>query len=305
MTAVATPIPSSSTTQTPSPTVLSTERGPIEYAEIGEGPAVLCLHGAMGGYEQGLILARTVGEPRYRFLAPSRPGYLRTPLSGQRSPAAQADLYAAMLDTLGVQRTAVMAVSGGGPSAIHFALRHPDRCWGLVLVSTVATTTPNRLPWSFTLMGLLARIPWVAAGMARKAMQDPESGARRSITDPVLFDRTRRDPESWRLFMELQASTMDRMAARMPGTRNDVALCRVQEFPFEQITTPALIVHGTKDPLVPIAQHGQASARRIPGAELVALEGGEHAAIFSHREEARSRVTAFLRRHAPNAGARP
>jgi acetyl esterase/lipase len=88
---------------------------------------------------------------------------------------------------------------------------------------------------------------------------------------------------------------MDRMAARVPGTKNDVAVCRTREFPFEQITTPALVVHGTRDPLVPIAQHGEVSARRIAGAELVALEGGEHAAIFSHRDEARSRVAAFLR----------
>jgi pimeloyl-ACP methyl ester carboxylesterase len=200
-----------------------------------------------------------------------------------------------MLDTLGVQRVAVIAVSGGGPSAVYFAARHPGRCWGLVLVSTVATVTPNRLPWSFSLMGVAARVPWVAAGLARKASQDPEGGARRSITDPVLFDRTRRDPESWALLMELQASTMDRMAARVPGTKNDVAVCRTREFPFEQITTPALVVHGTRDPLVPIAQHGEVSARRIAGAELVALEGGEHAAIFSHRDEARSRVAAFLR----------
>jgi pimeloyl-ACP methyl ester carboxylesterase len=280
----------------PGPVMCATGLGPIEYAEEGEGDAVLCLHGAMGGYEQGVLLDRVLGEPGHRCLAPSRPGYLRTPLSSGRSPEAQADLFAAMLDVLGVERVAVMAVSGGGPSAIHFALRHAGRCRGLVLVSTVATTVANRLPLSFALTGLLARLPWVAASIERKAMQDPEQSARRSFTNPIYFDRVRGHPEAWAQFQALQASTVHRMAARMAGTRNDVRVTQTRTYPLEAINVPTLIVHGTCDPLVPFAEHGQAAARRIPGAELVVLDGGEHAAIFSHRDEARSRVTAFLRR---------
>lgn len=281
----------------PNPVVCSTAGGPIEYAEEGQGNAVLCLHGAMGGYEQGLILGRVLGEPGYRYLAPSRPGYLRTPLSSGRSPEAQADLCAALLDALNVERVAVMAVSGGGPSAIHFALRHAGRCRALVLVSTVATTVDNRLPVSFALTGLLARLPWVAASIERKALRAPEASARRSFTNPVYFDQVRGNPAAWALFQDLQASTVHRMAARMAGTRNDVQVTQTRTYPLEAISVPTLIVHGTRDPLVPIANHGQAAARRIPGAELVVLEGGEHAAIFSHRDEARSRVTAFLRRY--------
>ena len=48
--------------QAPTPTIIKTRRGPVEYAEYGEGPAVLALHGAMGGYDQSLLLARTIGE---------------------------------------------------------------------------------------------------------------------------------------------------------------------------------------------------------------------------------------------------
>jgi hypothetical protein len=36
------------------PVIVNTRRGPVEYAAHGEGPAaVLALHGAMGGYDQG------------------------------------------------------------------------------------------------------------------------------------------------------------------------------------------------------------------------------------------------------------
>ena len=39
------------------------------------------------------------------------------------------------------------------------------------------------------------------------------------------------------------------------------------------------------------------------GAELLAIEGGEHVAIFTHRNEVRARVTRFLREHVPPAAA--
>ncbi len=67
----------------------------------------------------------------------SRPGYLGTPLASGRSPADQARLYAALLGALGVRRAAVLAVSGGGPSALEFARLFPERCWAAVVVSSV------------------------------------------------------------------------------------------------------------------------------------------------------------------------
>ena len=285
----------------PQPAVIDTRLGTVECAAYGDGPAVLCLHGAMGGYDQGLILADTLGESGYRYLAPSRPGYLGTPLSRGRSPEAQADLYAAVLDSLGIQRAAVMAVSGGGPSAIHFALRHAHRCWALVLVSAPAGKVDNRPPLRFTLMKALAHVPWFARSLRRRAEDQPESIARRSIADPVLFAQTIQNAEAWDLLKRLQRSTMDRMTRRFAGTDNDVEVAAKRTYPLEAVTVPTLVVQGTADPLVPFHQNGQVFALQLPGAELVALEGGGHAAIFSHRDEARQKVTRFLRRCAPGA----
>ena len=192
-----------------------------------------------------------------------------------------------------------MAVSGGGPSAIHFALRHRERCRGLVLASTCSGRVETRLPLAFQVLRLAGRWPWLAAALERKAArQDPDAAARRSIPDPALRKRTLEDPGAGPLLRELLATTSDRMSLRLPGTLNDVAVTRARDYPLERIAVKVLVVHGTEDRGVPFARHGKPLAERIPGAELVALGGGDHVAIFTHRDEARARVTRFLSTHA-------
>ncbi len=279
----------------PVPQFAVTPRGAVEYASRGEGPAVLALHGAMGGWDQADLLARTVGGPGYRYICLSRPGYLGTPLALAVRPEEQADLYADVLDALGIADAAVMAVSGGGPGAIHFALRHPDRCRGLVLISTCGQKVQERLPLAFHLMRVFARWPWLLERMRRKASGNLEENLRRSISDPATLERVLSDAEVRPLLEELTMMSFGRMAQRLAGTINDVTVTRTREYPLEEVAVPVLIVHGTKDPLVPFELHGQVLAARIPGAALLAAEGGEHVAIFTHRALVQARVTQFLR----------
>ncbi len=283
----------------PRPRLLATPRGSVELAVAGDGPAVLALNGALGGWDQSLILARVVGAPGFRYLALSRPGYLGTSLALGRTPAEQGDLYRDVLDALGIDRAAVMAVSGGGPSALSFALRHPDRCWGAVIVSSVCSRNPAPLPLAWHLLKVMARCGPLMAARRRKMARDPDAAARRSIPDPALRARTVGDPEVGPLLLSLQLSTFEAMPRRMPGTENDVAVThRALELPLETLAVPLLVVHGTADRVAPFAQ-GREMAARAPGAELCALEGGDHVAIFTHRDEARGRVVRFLRAHAP------
>lgn len=285
------------------PALLETPRGAVEYVESGDGPAVLAIHGAMGGHDQSLLLARTIGPPGHRYLAVSRPGYLGTPLASGRSPEEQADLLAAALDALGVERAAVMAVSGGGPAALQLALRHPSRCAALVLVSTCGDRLATRIPLSFHLTKRLMRVGWLAAAMRRKVARDPDRAAARSIPDPALRARTLADPAAGPLLRALLDSTLDRPGLRIAGTENDIAVTRTREHPVERITTPTLVVHGTTDSVVPF-RHGEHLAARIPRAELLAIDGGEHVAIFTHRAAVLTRVAGFLARHAPAVASR-
>jgi pimeloyl-ACP methyl ester carboxylesterase len=112
---------------------------------------MLMVHGAGGGFDQGLDFARTLLPAGYRVIAPSRFGYLRTPLPADASPTAQADADACLLDALGLQRVVVIGGSAGAPSSMQLCLRHPERCSSMVLLFPSAyfphrADEPQRLP---------------------------------------------------------------------------------------------------------------------------------------------------------------
>lgn len=285
----------------PIPRIIATRLGVVEFAISGEGPAILLLHGAMGGYDQSLLLGRAaVGTSEFRLIAVSRPGYLGTPLGAGESPEQQADLCAALLDALEIPQAAAIAISGGGQCALQFALRYPDRCWAIVMISACSSRINVRLPFRFHLMKWMAHIPWLVEAMRKKAAASPAAAAQRTIADAALRARTLDDPEAGPLLRESQMIPMDRMALRMPGTENDIRQSRLPfDYPLEQVRVPALLVHGTADQAVPFARAVSLESR-APNAEMLTIEGGEHVSLFTHLHEIRMLVGQFLSLHAPS-----
>jgi pimeloyl-ACP methyl ester carboxylesterase len=284
----------------PSPKIVDTALGPIECAICGEGEEVLvALHGGMGGYDQSLLLASCLlADPAgRRIVAMSRPGYLGTPLDVGRSPERQADAAAALLDALGVSRAVVAAVSAGGPSALQFAARHPDRCRALALISACSgrLDVPPGLAFRLGVMRLIGRAPFAAAILSRRGRATPERAARRSISDDALRARTLRHPEAGPGMRALQASVFDRLGERIAGTANDIAMfSRLDPFDFGRISAPIFLAHGSADRIVPF-DHAKRVAERAPDAELLAIERGEHMALFTHLDEVRAAFGRFLR----------
>ncbi len=279
--------------------IAQTDRGPIEYLHrVREGAPSACtivtIHGAMGGYEQSDILGRAVGPAHCNYLAISRPGYPGTPLKGQESPEAQADLIAALLDTLGLENVIIMAISGGGYSALTFAHRFPERCRSLILCSTTGGKITEPVPAAFHIMRLAARIPLFAKSMKAKFDKNMARSLKRSVTHPDIAEKMLNDPEMMTLYRELTHATLDRMAERMPGTMNDIRITQKTEYPLESIKTPALVVHGTDDPIVPFDAHGKRLAQRLPNSTLCLARRGEHMTIFTHNTEVRQAVSKFL-----------
>lgn len=280
-------------------TTVRTAVGPVQLAQEGRGPTVLALHGGMGGYDQGLLLAHAALDDAGAFdvLAPSRPGYLGTPLDGRGSTEAQADLYAALLDAMGRERTLVMAVSAGGPGALAFAARHPDRCAGLVLVSacTVRLKVPRRVAQRLPVMHVASRVPGLAALMGWMAAHRPQQAARASIRDAEICRRTLAHPQAGPLMRALQESVFRDMARRLPGTAGDVAHLSALPETVAPVRVPVLAIHGTGDRVVPF-HHAERLAQAMPEAELMTITEGEHVALFTHLDAVRARVADFLAR---------
>jgi pimeloyl-ACP methyl ester carboxylesterase len=286
------------------PGMIETRLGAVECARSGTGLAVLLLHGAMGGWDQGMTLGQAaIGSAEFEFIAISRPGYLGTPLGLGAAPEDQADLCAELLNALGIRRAAAVAISGGGQCALQFALRHPGMCGALVMISACSAPLEVRVPLRFRLLLLMTRFPAVVAKMRKKAADDPESLVRRSIPDAELRARTVGDPEVGPLLRRHQLSSMERMTERLPGTRNDIAQSRKAfAYPLERIQAPALIVHGTMDEAVPFRQ-AESLAAALPTAEFLPIPDGRHMSLFTHRPLIREKVNQFLDRHLLRRGA--
>lgn len=129
---------------------VDTSFGRIELVDQGNGFPVLSIHGTGGGFDQGTALAEALLQNNYRVIAPSRFGYLGTPVPERNDAVAQADAFAEMLDALGIETTVVMGTSAGAITALHFAARHPQRTAAL-LAMVPAYYPPGQAapePWS-------------------------------------------------------------------------------------------------------------------------------------------------------------
>lgn len=277
-------------------TLLQTALGPIEYATLGEGPVVLVSHGALGGYDQGLIIGRLVETRRFKLIAPSRAGYLRSPLASGRSPQQQADAFAALLDRLKVPGAAMVGVSAGGPSALQFALLHPDRCWGLILLSAISNqlVVPEEAhPAAISLLTSFADLGgwWISEAMRWQ----PRSVARALLSPAEV--RALEDPRKMESLRQLVNSFFP-FSLRRKGFLNDAYIETLEPVPFGEIGAPTLVIHGTADEVVPLAQ-AESAARGIPGAELAEIAGGGHLAGVIHQDRVGPMIEAFLSAHAP------
>ncbi len=267
--------------------VYQTAAGPVEASIFGEGPPVMVIHGAAGGYDQGAVRAEQFEGIKY--ISVSRPGYLRTPLDTGVTMAEQADAMAALMDTLGIEKAAFIGTSTGGLVSIHFALRYPERCWALVLASAVNAPLELKINALATFSPLVETdfLPWV--------FLHPETLL---MINPVLRKQVAADPDKMETIRQL-VHTVYPFTLRLSGIHNDATQIEATpELPLETIKTPTLVIHGDADDTVPFSQ-GIASATRIPNAKFLPIPGGTHYAILTHLEITRPVIMDFIREHTP------
>ncbi len=271
--------------------MIDTACGPVEVLVCGEGPPIVVLHGALGGYDRAKVYS--FPDAGFKFICPSRPGYLHTPVSTGETAEEQADMTAALLDSLGIEKAAVMGCSAGGPPAIQFCLRHPDRCWALVMGNAINAPLSR---WH----GLLSPIAktffgwdWFTyIGVNRFVLY---------LLQPNLGLQTMGDPAKQAHIVAMLNSIYP-TSVRQAGFLNDMNQFQGQSgYPLEEIAVPTLVVHGTADIVVPYSQ-GVASAERIRDAEFISIKGGTHLCFISHQEEIKPKLVEFLHQHAPTNG---
>lgn len=259
--------------------MLETTRGIIEYQMEGTGRVVLIFHGSPGGYDQGLAMARFLGLSNFAILTLSRPGYRRTPLNSGKTPESQADLFAATLDALNVSQVVVIAHSGGGPAALQFALRYPQRCRGLLLLSALSQ--------NYTEEGVYRSLPLLRRLLKRLIDH-------LMIFDPLLYPLTFLSkclPEEMHSRECIESLVMNPLSSL--GYVNDMAQFEeLAVYPLQDIVLPTLIVHGTADVDIPFNQ-AQELADAIPCAQLVAVEGAHHLSTLTS-EQAIIAIDCFL-----------
>lgn len=115
----------------------------LHLARAGTGPPVVMLHGFTGSTTTWAALTAALGI-RYTSIAVDLPGHGRS--TAPDIPARYGlDRFAAdlarMLDSLGIERAAVLGYSMGGRAALRFSLRYPARVRALILESTSAGLT--------------------------------------------------------------------------------------------------------------------------------------------------------------------
>jgi pimeloyl-ACP methyl ester carboxylesterase len=274
--------------------ILTTEKfGDIEYATEGKGPPVLVVHGAGGGYDQGLFIGENYVGPGFRFIAPSRFGYVRSSIPENGSPAAQADAYVKLLDSLGVKRVAVVGFSDGGPSALQFALRHPERCAALVMISAKSHSAPPDTPLQALVFENVFRsdyLFWLITEYARPFMLTM-FGVSGEVQEQI-------PPRSRQLASDVVES-MNPISLRNDGIYHDRGTLTVlpeDEFRLEQITVPTLVVHAVDDGLQPYS-HAENTATKVPDAKLLSYEEGGHLLLLQI-DDVREKVAAFIQRSA-------
>ncbi len=277
--------------------------GSIEYAVAGDGPPVLVVHGAGGGFDQGLDYSTALVQSGFRVVAMSRFGYLRTPLPVDASPGAQADAYACLLDALSIRRAAVVGFSAGAPSSMQFALRHPERTAALVLLvpaaypahleqrsdGAVPKQTSAETKFLFDTALKSDFLLWAAFQIAPQTMFQAILA-----TPPEVVERASADERA------RVAQALDHLlpfSQRLPGVLNDASITPfLPRYELERIDAPTLILSAADD-LYGTYDGAHYSAEHIPHARFISYTSGGHL-LVGHLKEALLESVSFLRVYA-------
>jgi 2-hydroxy-6-oxonona-2,4-dienedioate hydrolase len=274
-------------------TAIPSPYGAIQYTEGGSGPDVLVIHGAGGGYDQGELIAQAILGDGFRWITPSRFGYLGSDLPEGATWDDQARAYAYLLGYLGVEKAAVVAMSQGGPSALLFAALYPERVSSLALVSCGVAPSSTEVRAEADQKGAMLKaifrfdlLYWAVSKLFRQqflGLMGAGPDVRAGLT-----------PEEQRGVARI-VEYMNPASLRSAGAAfdNETALPGAR---IAAIEAPVLIFHA-KDDTLQLYHNALFAASTIPGARLMCFDEGGHLLIAVEQETIRAALQEHIVSH--------
>jgi pimeloyl-ACP methyl ester carboxylesterase len=252
----------------------------LHALSFGQGPLTLL---AVGGWiGSGEIWLDLFGElPHWRCVALDHRGTGATTQRGPITVQAMAEDVIAVADALGLQNRVLAAESAGAAVALRAAQLAPQRFIGQVLVGAA---------WQ-------RAEPGSQDGFIGNLRRD-QMGTLRTFIDNCLPETPSAALRRWALQMLLRAELDDAIA---------LLTCRTELPPdraLPRLTLPTLLLHGTQDRIVPVAQSHQLAAR-LAKAEVLELPGLGHVPIVTAPAAVASHIDAFGQRLAVCAPTHP
>jgi pimeloyl-ACP methyl ester carboxylesterase len=258
------------------------------YYEVdGDGPALVMLHGGLGGGEGGAALVANHAaalSSRFTTIFPDRrgTGSSETPADGYSIQNYAEDLRC-LLDYLGIQRAHVLGSSAGGPIAMRFALDNPGMTETLLLINTMSyCQQPERAVRQRELEALRSATLRLGKAAAEQALETRWPGLRQ------------RDPERFGRLRQINLEQFDGLAKTI---QSFLDIGDSIEGRLEELAMPTLIVHGDADSRIPVACAHQLHAR-ILGSQLHIIPDAEHGLLTNEPERTRWLMLEFLSRAA-------
>ena len=266
----------------------------VHVVEAGEGPPVVHLHGNNTSALSHLMLLQHATAVRSYLV--DRPGMgLSDPGDFRRQTIRDFAVRFVddVLDALQLENAVLVGASGGGVYATWYALEHPQRVRGLVMLGSTPTLPGGQLPLPIRLMAtpvlgdVLNRVVKPGRHMLLRMMASV--GEADTITHhPDLLDSLvagARDP------VAVAANQAEVRALVSPfGFRRAT---RIRADDLRRLSVPTMMIWGDHDPVVPIGA-ARVAAQLIPGARLQVLPAG-HVPQLGHPERVAELLTVFSR----------
>ena len=238
----------------------------LHYQEKGTGQPLVLIH----GFTSSTYSWKEVFEPlakHFHVVAVDLKGFgFSGKPDGDYSRRAQAVLVAHLLDYLQIDKAWLCGNSMGGEVALNFALQNPKRVAGLVLIDSAGVVVPGAgsLAPGYLLIPGVGRVLMALALTSDKLVRE---GLEKSFYDHANVTAER--VAYYHRPLKTRGGQLAAMRARTQWSM----------FPIEQdlnkINTPALIIWGAEDALIPLAA-GQRMHTLIKDSKLLILESCGH-----------------------------